>query len=90
MTRNERNNGTKFRHNRDFPMEAQLIPEVRSVIPFVPLWLKSNPESDCDYDPKTALPRTTDLPRLRIQQRLDREPDYRQVPTLRLAYQDRR
>jgi hypothetical protein len=40
MTRNERNNGTKFRHNRDFPMEAQLIPEVRSVIPFVPLWLK--------------------------------------------------
>ncbi len=36
--RNERNDGTKFRHNHSFPMEAQLIPESRSVVPFVPFW----------------------------------------------------
>ncbi len=36
MSRKERNNGMKFRYNRNFPTRKKLIPKVDSVVPFVP------------------------------------------------------
>lgn len=43
MTRNERNDGTMFPYNRKFPRDEKFIWKFRSVVPFVPHWLKETP-----------------------------------------------